>query len=209
MIIFGTRGVTMNSKPGTFHCPECNAQRSYQHKKVRRFFTLYFIPLIPLDLLGEFVECEGCKNTFKPGVLDYDPGAAREAFEGTIADVLLRCALLVAFADGALQDSERTAAKSALQKFMGRAIAEDDFDRAAALAKRDSQGVAVAVEPVATRLNGNGKEMLVRAAVQVGLADGPLQEAELAVLRKMAAALDVTPAHLNGIVSELTSPPPS
>ena len=96
MIIFGTRGVTMNSKSGTFHCPECNAQRSFQHKKVRRFFTLYFIPLIPLDLLGEFVECEGCKNTFKPGVLDYDPGPGREAFQGTIAEVLLRCALLVA-----------------------------------------------------------------------------------------------------------------
>lgn len=206
MIIFGTRGITMSSKAGTFHCPECNAQRQYQHKKVRRFFTLYFIPLIPLDVLGEYVECAGCQNTFKPGVLDYDPASARVAFEGAMADALLRSSLLVAFADGALQPAERDAAKSALQGLMGRGISEDDLDRQVALARRDSLGVAEAVAPVASRLNANGREMLIRAAVQVGLSDGPLQEAELAMLRTMAAALDVTPAHLNGIVGEITNP---
>ena len=53
MIIFGTRGVTFTPEKGEFFCPGCCAERSFARKSVRRFFTLYFIPLVPLDKLGE------------------------------------------------------------------------------------------------------------------------------------------------------------
>jgi zinc-ribbon family len=63
MIIWGSRGITSSLAKGFFHCPRCDQQRSYDHKKVRRFFTLFFIPLIPLESLGEYVECQFCKGT--------------------------------------------------------------------------------------------------------------------------------------------------
>ena len=50
MIIFGTRGVTWNGESGEFVCPGCGGTtQQYTRKTIRRFFTLYFIPLIPLD----------------------------------------------------------------------------------------------------------------------------------------------------------------
>lgn len=80
MIIFGTRGLTLNNgKPGQFFCPGCNGHRSHQRKKVQRFFTLYFIPLIPLNIVQEFIECQTCKQTYRPSVLEHDPTAQRAA----------------------------------------------------------------------------------------------------------------------------------
>jgi hypothetical protein len=68
-IIFGFRGITYSKERGTFDCPYCREQTSYVRKRIRRFFTLFFIPLIPLDLLLEYVECQRCCHTCRPEVL--------------------------------------------------------------------------------------------------------------------------------------------
>jgi hypothetical protein len=69
LIIFGSRSVTGSKGTGSFHCPRCGPDQPYDHKRVRRFFTLYFIPLIPLGTIGEYIECGRCAGTYKPEVL--------------------------------------------------------------------------------------------------------------------------------------------
>ncbi len=69
-IIWGTRGVTTRKGFGRFVCPTCACNREYTHKQVRRFFTLYFIPIIPLNIVGTYVECNTCGGTFKDSVLE-------------------------------------------------------------------------------------------------------------------------------------------
>lgn len=69
LIIYGTRGIRYKHREGQFFCPACHAQQAYVHRRVRRFFTLYFIPLIPLTLANEYVECQRCTGTFKLEVL--------------------------------------------------------------------------------------------------------------------------------------------
>lgn len=78
MIIFGTRGINSTIGNGSFHCPQCAAEQPYTHKAVKRFFTLYFIPLIPMGTAGEFIECSGCAGTYAPEILTYDPEAERQ-----------------------------------------------------------------------------------------------------------------------------------
>ena len=73
MIIWGSMGRETPVSTGRFHCPQCNGQESYDHVRIQRFFTLYFIPLFPMATLGEFVRCVGCKMAFKPEVLDLAP----------------------------------------------------------------------------------------------------------------------------------------
>ncbi|OIQ37329.1 MAG: hypothetical protein BM555_01065 [Crocinitomix sp. MedPE-SWsnd] len=72
-IIFGTRGIRSTIKQGAFYCPQCQSEKNYKHKKVTQFFTLYFIPLIPLGNKGEYVECQTCRNTYIERVLDIAP----------------------------------------------------------------------------------------------------------------------------------------
>ncbi|MFT5820175.1 MAG: putative tellurite resistance protein B-like protein [Crocinitomix sp.] len=69
-IIFGTRGVRSTMQEGQFHCPQCDGQTRFKHKKVTKFFTLYFIPLIPLGNKGTYVECQSCRNTYVDRILE-------------------------------------------------------------------------------------------------------------------------------------------
>jgi uncharacterized tellurite resistance protein B-like protein len=70
LIIFGTRGVRSTMDEGQFYCPQCDGQTRYKHKKVTQFFTLYFIPLIPLGVKGRYVECQSCRNTYIERILE-------------------------------------------------------------------------------------------------------------------------------------------
>ncbi|MBN1121661.1 MAG: zinc-ribbon domain-containing protein [Anaerolineae bacterium] len=65
MIIFGTRVRQKTIGEGEFYCPHCQSMCGYEHKSARQFFTLYFIPVIPIKQLGEFIMCENCGGTFK------------------------------------------------------------------------------------------------------------------------------------------------
>ena len=69
MIIFGTRVKYKTIGEGQFFCPKCQQTRAYVHKKASRYFALYFVPLVPMGSLGEYVECQTCHTTFKPDVL--------------------------------------------------------------------------------------------------------------------------------------------
>ena len=70
LIIFGTRGVRSTVEEGQFYCPQCDGQQPYKLKKVTQFFTLYFIPLIPLGQKGRYVECQSCRNTYIERILE-------------------------------------------------------------------------------------------------------------------------------------------
>lgn len=69
LIIFGRRSTTKTVQSGSFTCPRCGPGSTYQHKEVKRWFTLYFIPVLPLGKIGEYVECGACAGTFKTDVL--------------------------------------------------------------------------------------------------------------------------------------------
>ena len=73
MIIWGTKGQEKEIGTGTFYCPRCDTQKPYIHKVVSRYFTLFFIPLLKIKELGEYLQCGGCNTTFKPEVLQIEP----------------------------------------------------------------------------------------------------------------------------------------
>ena len=75
LIIFGTKGVTRTVGTGDFVCPACGRQAPYEHMRLRRYFTLYWIPLIPLDTVAEYVQCLNCRSKLDQKVLG--PGAGR------------------------------------------------------------------------------------------------------------------------------------
>jgi len=89
MIIWGSRNRTKDIGQGNFYCPRCRDQRAYIHKQVTRYFTLYFIPLFPVQQLGEMVECQTCKVAFDTTVLLMRGGKAKaEASGADVAAIL-------------------------------------------------------------------------------------------------------------------------
>ena len=69
MIIFGWRAFYRTIAQGMFHCRHCGADRQYRQRAGRRWFTLFFIPVIPLNSVGDYVQCTACRTRYVAGVL--------------------------------------------------------------------------------------------------------------------------------------------
>ena len=74
-IIWGWKNIQSPGRRGEFHCPNCSMPQKYRRRTLRTWFTLYFIPVIPLRKVAEYVQCQSCGGTFTPAVLDRDPSS--------------------------------------------------------------------------------------------------------------------------------------
>jgi hypothetical protein len=120
MIIFGSRNRRITKSRGEFYCPHCKMTRPYKLQQIKRYFTLYFIPLIPLNTLGEAVECEGCGKLFETSVLKMTGGGNPQ----------LEAAVALAMNSGASVFEMRTMlvnqgiAEAAAKKMIDRAVGD-------------------------------------------------------------------------------------
>lgn len=207
LIIFGTRAVTTTSAKGDFHCPSCAEKRAYEQKRVRRFFTLYFLPIIPLDLLGEYVECAGCKGTFDLAVLGYDPDKEDAAFEAQFQSAVRRVMVLMMLADGKIDDEEIETIRTVYGRLADKEVTRAEIEREANEATKDGRGLRPYLGSVLGRLNDHGKELVVKAAFLVAAADGKITDEETTLLAELASALEMSPSHFKGVVDDLAKGP--
>ncbi len=77
-VIWGSTTMTRTIGDGIFYCPRCQNHTSYVHRRVRKYFTLYFIPLFPTELFGDYLECQKCGVTFPPAIRDLSPAEIEE-----------------------------------------------------------------------------------------------------------------------------------
>lgn len=68
-ILMGTKAREKEIGAGMFYCPKCRMRVRYRHLQVKRYFTLYLIPLFPIGTLGEYVQCSACQGKFQTSVL--------------------------------------------------------------------------------------------------------------------------------------------
>lgn len=203
MIIWGWKGVTSTKDRGGFHCPSCNGSTDYQLKRVRRFFTLYFIPIIPLNQLGEYVECGRCRNRFEANVLSYDHEAEAGKFRDLVFKAILRTMSLVCIADGVIEDSEIDAIVTIFTNITGIQIDELDVRRDIQEAQEKGDALEGYLGAIAPMLNDAGKEMVVKACLAVATADGSFDDSEKALVSQVASILGMTPAHMMGVIADI------
>ncbi|MDP2619587.1 MAG: TerB family tellurite resistance protein [Hyphomicrobiales bacterium] len=203
MIIFGTRGVTISKESGTFYCPECTTRQPYKLKKARRFFTLYFIPVIPLDALGEFVECQVCKGTYRTNVLQYDPDRQAERIEAEFRRALRHVMLQMMLADGRIDEKEVEAVSAVYESLTGDVLTADEVRREAMAQTGTTVDIRDYLVGLAGLLNDEGKEMVVKAVFLTAMSDGDLAEQEMAFLLLVGRALQMSKHHVRSVVQEM------
>lgn len=71
MIIWGSKARKTIGQTGRFFCPTCQDERDYTLYKWQKYFTLYYIPLMPTEFLDSHLECGGCRGEFKPSLLEH------------------------------------------------------------------------------------------------------------------------------------------
>jgi hypothetical protein len=204
IIIWGFRARAKTLSEGEFFCPKCGVDRRYLLQEIRRWFTFFFIPLFPTGkIFGTQVKCRTCGTCFRPEVLSAPTSAS-------LTDAIrnaMRVAAIAMIRAGAA--GERGAGRSFAVNVLRTSgwEAYDDAALSSDLAHCDVSQLAAYLTPLAQGLTTQGKEAFVAKLAHIALADGPPNEHETAVLDTVGASLQLTAAHLLGIVSSVQAAP--
>lgn len=203
MIIFGTRGVTTTRARGDFHCPQCGGTQHYLQKGVRKFVTVYFIPMIPMKTMGEYVECQACRGTYHPDVLDYDPQVAREEMRTHFCETLKQVMVQVLLADERVEDAEIETARNIFRKVGGQELGDEELRAEIRTAEASPEQTLERLREIAAMLGDESKETIIKAALLVASADGQIDVEERELIQHIAAAINMSPAHMRGVLAEM------
>lgn len=205
LIIFGIRVIMTALGVGVFYCPRCAADAPYRRLRARRWFHIFFIPVIPLEHLGLHVECDHCHGTFVESVL-VAPTLAQMEYHMGLANraAVTHVASLATPLDGRVEER-------GLELLAGAAGVRAEYDRQALHADARAfaeRSVAVRyVQPMADWLTIAGHEAFLRRVITMadGLPASGSADAAGAV-EAFADALGITRAHLTGIRASLADP---
>jgi hypothetical protein len=195
LLIWGWRTRFKNLAEGVFHCPSCGGDRHYAHRQARNWFTLFFLPIIPLKVLGEFVECQICKQGYDERILRLPTSAA-------IAEQLVAATREAAVRLLRVDDtpSVRTAAIVALSQVSDIAWSEDAL--AADVVGLDVTPLPDRLRQLGEVMNEHGKERFLASVAAIAAGGGVLGGPSREALQAIAADLGMTPAHARGVIDQ-------
>ena len=201
LIIFGFRVLYRTIGHGTFHCQRCGGDREYARRAGRRWFTLFFIPVVPLGRAGEHVRCAVCRTRYRMEVLSLPTVAQMQA---ALPAGMRAAAIAMLRAGGG---SSGPARRRAIDAIKGSGLA--DYDDAAldadlsapALPGQPGRELAGPLNRLTVQLAVPAREWFLAEAVRIGLADGMLSDDERHVAREIAAQLGMTPAQARGVIA--------
>jgi zinc-ribbon family len=198
MLIFGLRICFRTTGHGAFHCQRCGGDRQYRHRAGRRWFHIFFIPLIPLNAASEHLQCTACRGRYRTGVLALPTAAQMEAAlpAGTLAAAT--CMLLAG--DPASEPARRRAVDAVRAAGLG-SYDESALDEDLTHAAVGGGDVTAPLNTLAAQLAVPAREWFLASVVRIGLADGQLTDDERLAARQVAANLGLTAAHAYGVIT--------
>jgi hypothetical protein len=195
LLIFGFRTFYRTLAEGIFHCRKCGGDRQYRHRAGRRFFTLFFIPVIPLNKTGEHVQCTTCKTRYVMDVLNL-PTAAQ--MQTALPNGMRAAAATMLQAGDSSSPAARQRAVAAITGAGAQGYTEADLESDGAQSAVAASG---ALGQVARQLTPDAREWFLAEVVQVGMADGTLSDSEREAAQAIAANLGMTQAQAIGVVT--------
>jgi tellurite resistance protein len=203
MLIWGTKTVKRRLDGGQFECPTCGTTRNYERVRAQRHGHVYWIPLFSTGEPVEYVECRSCGSAYDPAILDRVPTDAG-AFRDHLGAAVLAVTLAIASADGNVDASEIELIRDVVSRITGKELDATMLERMASQpGAGDPTGATRMLANLTMGLTARGKEMVVRAALLTAMADGGVDPREIDLVVQFAAALDVSQAHLKGILADV------
>jgi len=199
MIIWGWRSRMKTLSEGMFFSPAAGRDVPYKLIEARRWFTLFFIPLIPLKVLGTYVECSQTGSTYDPKILNNPTNAD---FTDQLSAAVREVVVAVAQADGQITAEEQRLAIETI----GRTVPgynSTDFEQD--LARSVDATLDARLLYLSGSLNERGKEQLLTAAATIMTADGSIDERDRKAVQDIGGKLTMTQAHVKGVIATAES----
>jgi hypothetical protein len=201
LIIWGLRVFFRTVGGGFFHCPHCGGDRRYRRRTGRYFFTVFFIPVIPLKKVGEQVQCTTCRTRFAADVLAVPTAADMSA---ALPEGMRAAALTMLLCGDALAPSARQRAVEAIHGAGAGGYGPGDLE---ADLRQPPSLAGGSLARVGTQLTAEAKEWFLADVVRIGLARGPLTDRERQAAQAIAQQMAMTPAQTYGVVAMTAQAP--
>ncbi|MCC6511149.1 MAG: TerB family tellurite resistance protein [Pirellulaceae bacterium] len=211
MLVMGSMEWASTIERGEFFCPKCNATKSYQRKIARPFLTLYFVPIIPIGGLREFVICRGCRDRYDPSVLVGSNGIERASAAATAATMasfdmeILRLMALMIVEDDYVTEAEIQMAMRVYQGMMMQELPRSELERACrevvALRINASRYVGIAAQG----MTYDQKLKAVQAMFAVAGAEGQISPKRLKSLMDAQKQLGLDDVAFQSAVKDATA----
>jgi hypothetical protein len=195
LIIFGLRVFYRAIAQGTFHCRRCGGDRQYRHRVGRRWFTLFFIPVIPLNAVGEHVQCTTCRTRYVTDVLSQPTTAQMQA----ALPVGMRAAASAMLRSG--DPASPVSRQRAIEAVAGAGVPGYDEAMLNADLMQPFESIRPAVSQVGAQLTFQAREWYLADVIRIGMADGPLTESERHAALAIGIDLGMTQAQVLGVIT--------
>lgn len=198
MIIYGTRTLHSTKGTGVFNCPRCGVQQAYTLKSADNYFTLYFIPLIPLGSAGQYVSCSACGDTYDTQILSYDPVAEEMELFASIERLLV----VFMIETGYTEISNVESLRMVLEDFFDTAVDQEQILNELRLASEAGVDVENFILREMLDLTEKGKILVVCAAARVITTGNQLTEQAKQLLRELGNNLSADSQTLEGLLAD-------
>jgi hypothetical protein len=195
LIIFGLRVFYRTIAQGTFHCRRCGGDRQYRHRAGRRWFTLFFLPVIPLNTVGEHVQCTTCRTRYVTEVLSQPTTAQMQ----TALPAGLRAAVSAMLRSG--DPASPVSRQRAIEAVIGAGVPNYDEAMLDADLVQPFEAIRPALNQVGGQLTIQAREWYLAEVIRIALADGPLSETERQAALAIGLDLGMTQAQVVGVVA--------
>ena len=195
LIIFGLRVFYRTIAQGIFHCRRCGGDRQYQHRAGRRWFTLFFLPVIPLNSAGEHVRCTTCRTRYVTDVLSQPTTAQMQ--EALPAGMRAAVSVMLRSGDPASPVSRQRA----IEAVAGAGMSGYDEAMLNADLMQPFESIRPALNRVGAQLTTQAREWYLAEVIRIGMADGPLTEGERQAALAIGIDLGMTQAQVVGVIA--------
>jgi hypothetical protein len=195
LIIFGLRVFYRTIAQGTFHCRRCGGDRQYRHRAGRRWFTLFFLPVIPLNTVGEHVQCATCRTRYVTDVLSLPTTAQMQA----ALPAGMRAAVSAMLRSG--DPSSPVSRQRAIEAVIASGVPAYDDAALSADLMQSFDAIRPALNQVGAQLTIQAREWYLAEVIRIAMADGALTETERQAALAIGADLGMTQAQVVGVVA--------
>lgn len=202
MILIGTMNLSRTRDTGEFYCPSCGATQTYRLRTRRPFLTLYFVPVVPIGGAEPFVQCDGCRSSWDPNVLEMDRQTHETAQREQFREEALRATVLMTTADGTISESEIAAIEQVSERLLDRPVDREELGALCASARRLGIAPTHFILAASKRWNKDQRTTVLKAAFLAASAEGELNEAQLKVLGELREMFDMTDEEYQSAIEE-------
>lgn len=203
MIIFGTKEITLTVKKGQFLCPNCNSINQFQHKKIIKFFHLYWVPIIPLNTVIQFVQCSVCRATYETEVLDFKMNFNDSGIQSIFEQAIQQAMIQILLADGDINKDEMKMAQLIINRFSYKEISLADLENVVRKIEVKQEPISKYLTGIAPLLNDQEKEGILKCGLKVASSDGKVDDFEISIILEIANSLGVSQSRLKELMKDV------